>query len=398
LRSRRQWVWIASVLLMTLFATSAYSWWAGRPERRLAEAERCLAIGDYLEVPSWLVLPEATASTRDRALLIRARTALALGRPAEAVQPLDAVDRNGPSATDASFWKGRTLLAVGQFLRATDWLRVAVARRPEDPEAHRWLAAALYELGDSKSALGELREVVRLAPDDPRAWRTIAVLLKEGVEPERAREAYLNSLRVDPRQPQARLELAEVLNTLGHHDDAARQLEACSGGVPEGDRLALLAKGVMARGDQEELQTMLDRALAQYPDHVGLLQLKAQAETAKGRTVQAITTLNRVLMLDPYHAASYYQRGLLRKAISEADGSALDLSRASELNAMLAEMSRLNDEAASHPEDAEIRLKIASLCDRLGKFELAGFWYRSALASDPASPAARSGLAALRTR
>ncbi len=395
---RRLGIWVLSVSLTFSLAAWGYSWWSRRAEHWLSGAERCLTLGDYQEVLAWLVLPEATARTRDRALLIRARAMLELGRPSEAVAPLDAIDPNGASATDAAFWKGRTLLAVGQFLRATDWLRSVVALRPDNADAHRWLAAALYELGDSPSALAELREVTRLEPDDARAWRTIGLLLKEAAEPERASQAYLASLRVGPRQPQVHLELAEVLNTMGKYDEAARHLEACSAGVPEGDRLALLAKGVLARGDQSTLQALLNRALGRYPDHVGLLQLRAQVETAEGRTGEAIATLDRVLTLDPDQAASVYQRGLLRKATGDAEGSALDLARASDLSASVAEMSQLNDEAARSPSDAEVRVKIAALCERLGKTDLAAYWYRAALACDPASIAARSGIAALKPR
>jgi tetratricopeptide (TPR) repeat protein len=311
-RFPRHRAWIASLLVVILVVAWAYFWWTGRAERRLAEAERCLGSGDFKVLPSWLVLPEVTARTRDRALLIRARAALARGRPAEAVKPLDAIGQGSPSAVDAAFWKGRTLLVVGQFLRAIDWLRSVVARRPDDAEAHRWLAVASYELGDSKSTLVELREVVRLVPGDERAWRTIALLLKEGAEPEQAMEAYLTTLRLDPAQPQARLELAEVLTTMGQYDEAGRHLEACSGGVPEGDRLDLIAKCLRARGDGEALPAMLDRALAQHPNHVGLLQHRAQVATAEGRTEEAITLLDRALAVDPFHASSYYQRGLLR--------------------------------------------------------------------------------------
>jgi tetratricopeptide (TPR) repeat protein len=396
--SSRYQVWMLSLLLAILVAAGACSWWSGRAERQLAEAEQCLGFGDFQGLASSLALPEATATTRDRALLIRARAALARGRPSEAVSPLEAIDPGGPSAVDAAYWKGRTLLAVGQYLRAAEWLRSVADRRPDDADAHRWLAAAAYELGDSKTALRELREVARLVPQDPRAWRTIAVLLKEGAEPEQAREAFLTTLRLDPEQPQARLEFAEVLTTLGEYDEAGRQLEACSGTVPEGDRLDLLARGLRARGDQEGFRAILDRAKAQAPDHVGLIHQRAQAATAEGRTAEAIALLDRALALDPYHTASYYQRGLLKKAVGDAEGSARDLARASELNASLAEMSRLNDEAAGRPQDADVRLRIARLCEQLGKVDLAASWYRSALAIEPGSTAARSGIASLRAR
>src|SRR5262245_66193065 len=71
-------------------------WAAGRPERHLAEADRLLAAGEPAEALAWLDLPEETPRTREAALLIRARAALARNRPADAVAPLDAIDPGGP--------------------------------------------------------------------------------------------------------------------------------------------------------------------------------------------------------------------------------------------------------------------------------------------------------------
>ena len=379
-----------------LLAAGSYFWWSGRPERHLDEAERCLAVGEFESIRPWLALPEATARTRDRALLVRARAALAQGRPAEAVRPLDEVDAGGLWAVDAAFWKGRTLQAVGQYGRAAEWFRSFVDRRPGDADGHRWLAAAAYELGDHKTALAELREVVRSVPKDARAWRTIALLLKEDNEPDEARSAYRTTLRLDPIQPDARLELAEVLTTLGQYDEAERELEVCSGRVPEGDRLDLLARGLRARGDQDGFRTLIERAVVGHPRHVGLLHQRAQAEAAERRTAEAIAWLDRALAVDPHHAASYYQRGLLKKALGDPDGAARDLARSSELNATLAEMSRLNDEAAAKPADAEVRVRIGGLCERLGKAEMAAFWYRADLAIDPNDASARAATAALK--
>ena len=390
--------WSAWLLAAILIAAGSFTWWSGRPERHLAEARLCLGRDEFGALSGWLRLPEATPRTRDRALLIQARAALRRGRPAEAVPALDAIDGGGPSAVDAAFWKGRTLMAVGQSRRAVGWFRSVADRRPDDADARRWLASALYELGDRKAALAELREVARLSPSDPKAWRTIALLHKEDVDLEAAREAYRATLRLDAAQPRARFELAEVLTDLGEYDEAARQLEDCSGGVPEADRLELVARGIWARGDSERIRTLLGRALAEYPRHVGLLALASQVEMAEDRPAGAIALLDRALAIDPYHAASYDRRGLLRKAAGDDEGAALDLGRSSELKATLAELSRLDDEAANRHEDPEIRVRIGRLCVQLGKFELAASWYRAALSVDPRHGPAREGLASLGLR
>src|SRR5947209_7918629 len=86
-RTRTTWrrsasLWMVATLASALLIAWAAWWWRGRPERHLGEARFRLETGAPGEAASWLDLPEATPATRDRALLLRARVALARHRPA----------------------------------------------------------------------------------------------------------------------------------------------------------------------------------------------------------------------------------------------------------------------------------------------------------------------------
>jgi tetratricopeptide (TPR) repeat protein len=373
-------------------------WWRGRPERHLAEAEQALDAGIPGAAAPWLDLPEATPATRDRALVLRARAALALGRPAEAVGPLEQVDPRGPSAACAAFWKGRTLLAAGQTARAISWFRRGLNLRPDDAEALRWLAVAAYDLGARDDAVAALGAVTRLRPDDARAWRTLALIFKENEEYRRAVPCYERSLAHDPGQPRVRLELAEALVALGRHAEAERQLASCRGLVSEADRVVLLAQCLAARGDRTRSREVLDAALAEAPGHPGLLGRRAELDRAEGRLAEALARLDRALAGDPYNPAWLYHKGLVLGRLGRDAEAAAALARAAELNATLAELSELDQEASRHPEDPEVRYQLGRRCVLLGKPELAASWYRAALACDPRHAAARLGLVALRAR
>ncbi|MBX6312096.1 MAG: tetratricopeptide repeat protein, partial [Isosphaeraceae bacterium] len=379
-------------------AMGGRSWWRGRPGRHLAEAERLLDAGAPAEAVAWLDLPASRPATRDRALLLRARAALARRRPAEAVAPLEQVDPRGPWAAEAAFWKGRTLYAVGQFARAIPWYRAALARRPDDAEIHRWLAAAAYDLGDRDTAIAALREVTRLQPDDARAWRTLALIYKENRDLAQAEPAYRRSLALDPQQPRVRFEWSEVLVELGRPAEAERQLDASRGGIPEADRVALLARCRLARGDRDGARAVLEAALTQAPSHPGLLAEQAVLDQAMGRPAEAAARLDRALAAQPNNPQWLYQRGLALRMLGRAAEAQRDLERAAELNRDWAAMAALNDEAAQHPDDPEVRCRLGRLCARLGLPELAASWYRAALACDPHCETARLGLATLRSR
>ena len=236
----------------------------------------------------WLELPERSTATRDRALILRARVALAGGRPKTAVGPLQRVDPLGPWAAEAAFWKGRTLYAVGNMPLAIAWLRTALAARPTDAETLRWLAAAAYDLGDLRTVLESLKALTSLKPDDARAWRTLALVTREepdGGEPElnAARIAYEKALALDPDQPRVRLEMADVLVKLGRYVEADRQLTLCRGRVPEADQADLLAQSAWLQGERDRCRRFVDAGLAAAPNHPGLLARRGLIAQSEGR-------------------------------------------------------------------------------------------------------------------
>ncbi len=388
---------IAVVAAFTLVAAwlGAWAWERARPERHLTEAARHLREGRTEEALDWLGSPEGAFATRDRALLIRAQIALARGKPAEAVGPLERIDPAGPCATDAAFWKGRTLYEAHQTLQAFAWFQRAVEGRPDDVEAHRWLAVAAYEQGDSPSAVAALQAVTRLRPEDAPAWRTMALLFKEAAEDEQARAAYETSLRLDPRQPRVRLELSEVLVKMGHFAEAERQLEGCREKPLQVGRLYLLAQCRLALGDVGGYRELIRSGLAADPSHAGLLSLEATVDLIDGRPAEALELLDRALASDPLNSRWLYQRGMTLRRLGRSDEAKRELAKAGDLKKSFEEVSDLEGKAARYPGDPEVRCRLGQLCTKLGNPNMAATWFRAALACDPGHAGARSGLNAL---
>jgi tetratricopeptide (TPR) repeat protein len=381
----------------------AVAWWRGRPERYLAEAERNIAEGTWGAVEAWLELPEHTAATRDRALILRARLAVEAGRPVDAVAPLRRVDPRGRWAADADFWKGRALYAAGNTPLAIAWLRSALASRPGDAETLRWLAAAAYDLGDQRTVMAALKTLTSVAPRDARAWRTLALVVREepdGGEREldRARAAYESSLRLDPDQPRARLELAGVLVRLGRYAEADRQLTLCRGLVPEADRVDLLAQCAWQRGERDRCRTLVEAGLKAASNHPGLLARCALIDQSEGRLEEATAGFDRAVASDPYNPQWYHMRGVALRGLGRRDEADRDAARSSELKRAAVAMSDLCAEASGRPTDPAVRVRLGRLCETLGKPLLAASWYRAALACEPRDEEARSALVRLSRR
>jgi tetratricopeptide (TPR) repeat protein len=394
---------IVAILTLAASVAGSLAWWRGRPERHLAEAELRLAAGSWDSAAPWLEVPERVAATRDRALLLRARLALASGRPRDAVAPLQQVDPRGPWAAEAAFWKGRTLYAVGNTPLAIAWLRTGLAARPADAEALRWLAAAAYDLGDQRTVLESLGALTRLEPGDARAWRTLALVTREepdGGEAELnvARTAYRRSLELEPDQPRVRWELADVLVRLGHYGEAERELARCRGRIPEADRADLLAQAAWMSGERGRSRALVVSALADAPDHPGLLARRALIAQSEGRLGEAAADLDRAVAAEPYNPRWLYMRAGVLRALGRRAEADRDGARAAELKEAVITMSTLCAEAARRPLDPAVRIRLGRLCESLGKRELAASWYRAALACEPRSEEARSALARLRLR
>src|SRR5262245_37395550 len=92
-----------AALAMALIGLGGWRYWQTWPEQHLAMAGSLLDEGRPGAAEVWLALPEATPRTRDRALLLRARAALARSRPAEAVASLNQIGPDGPCASEAAF-------------------------------------------------------------------------------------------------------------------------------------------------------------------------------------------------------------------------------------------------------------------------------------------------------
>jgi tetratricopeptide (TPR) repeat protein len=402
-RNRRALWFTALTLGLATAGVGSVLLWRGRPEWHLAKAERLLDEGAWEKAVGWLDLPEGVPATRERALLLRARVALAAGQPEQAVASLRGVDPDGPRGADASFWRGRVLYAVGNTPLAIAWFRRALDRRPRDPESLRWLACAGYDLGDRRTVVDALRALTSIAPDDARAWRTLGLVTREQpdggeLELPAVRGFYETSLRIDPDQPTLRLELAEVLVKEGRFDEAARQLRLCLGRVPGADRADLLAQIAWGEGDLDRCRKVVDAALAAAPRHPGLLARRARLAQAAGRSAEAVEWFDRAVAADPYNAQWVYQRGVALRASGRLAEADRDSARAAELKRAVVTMSDLNAEAARHPADPLVRIRLGRLCEFLGKPALAASWYRAALACDPRNEEARAALPLAQTR
>jgi thioredoxin-like negative regulator of GroEL len=129
----------------------------------LGQAEAAMALLDAMPSDS----QERVALAR-----LRAAAALATGRPAVAVEQLQALDAAGAGA-DVRAMLGHAQAAAGALQDAEESFGVALAAEPEDPEVLGALASVRLRRGDPAGALDAGLRAASLRMNDPRIHLTV---------------------------------------------------------------------------------------------------------------------------------------------------------------------------------------------------------------------------------
>lgn len=222
---------------------------------------------------------------------------------------------------------------AGEFRQALEQTEAMAERHPES--ALPWTLAAVVHLArqDAESALEALEEAIEREPADPAARHYLARMTDD---PATARGHYEHVLDVHPEHVQTLIGLARIEDQAGdadrvesllrqaHEADPAavrprvilgahylerdepraalRVLQGPDGAVPsEPAMLELAARAHLAMGATAEAVGLLERLVANEPEHVSGRLLLAQAYTRAGREDEAIDELETVLTLQPDH-------------------------------------------------------------------------------------------------
>ena len=340
---------------------------------------------------------------------------------------------------------GAALAGQGQFAQARQQYEAALKADANYVNAHMNLASLDARTGDIEAAQKRYQDVLISAPEHEQATMGLARLLAQRDELEGA-ISLLEGLRARSGQAiQARTALANIYIRQGKTSNALTAAEEASRLAPNAPGVMLvLGQSLAAAGEQRRALTVFEQlaraqsrsadaqhqlALAQirvneYSDAIEQLQLALKinpehfaARTALGNvqvrlgeTDAALTTANDVEQRFPTSPAGaalrgdvYLRAGDARKAYA-AYQKAFDVAPVS---AMLLKLygaqtrsgdpdgakTLLEDWLTRNPDDAAVRLTIASLEHQQGQIETAAAEYERVLKSNPRSVMALNNLA-----
>lgn len=347
---------------------------AGRLEK--AEARATMAIGLEPKNPDLLAL---------RAAILQMQ-----GQKESAVQDAKAALRHDGGHGGAVSVLATVYMNEGRTGRAIALLDEAIAPQDPDPALVRLLGLAHAASGDRDAAIEQFRRLVDIKPEDTgnRAMlaRTLAsagdveageAVLREGLGRDGAAGgatavAYVQFLaehrgadaaaaelkrQIEKNPDTATFDIA-LANLRAQTEDREAALETLAAAE---DRLgdgaaALRVKAAMARqrlamGDLDRAATITEDVLAQDPEHVRALLVRASLNDARGRPQDAVHDLNTVLSVEPQNVAALRQ-------LAEQHQKA---GRPAEAAAVLQQL------ADARPRDQRVRLQLASMLHTAGE-------------------------------
>jgi tetratricopeptide (TPR) repeat protein len=389
-RTRRRWflAFAGFALVSGLSAGAVWHYRVNRPEHRLQQGREALRRHDWDAVREQADRLERSGYP-DQAHLLRGQVHLHLGDLADAIREYNAIRHDQPEVlAEASLVYGLGFLSLGKLVEAERLLRYAVEVHPDEIDAHRGLAKLHYERGALTLAVKHLETWSRLAPDEGEPHRWLG-LVYDGLGADRpAVEHYRLALAkgLSPRLgDDVALELVELL---------VKQRECAAGLACLKQRdfktyrnpslvLELRAECLYGVGRGAEAAQILDRLLAAGPSSPRPLRVRAQVHGAAGETGAAAALLEKALQLDAHDHASRYQLAQAYEALGRRKEAAEQQCLLEQTEELMKQLSDLNREADERPTDSRVRRRLAEVCTRLCKPELARMWLRAAAACPP---------------
>jgi tetratricopeptide (TPR) repeat protein len=288
---------------------------------------------------------------------------------------------------------GLTNLSQNRPGEAQQALEFVVSKRKDHVEAHRGLALLYYRQRALTKAITHLQRVAELDPDDGRSHRLMGLIYRDLKQYALAVDCYRDALERgfpdnndDQHPARIRKELAECLVRLSRYDEALQVIEALDPLPADAAAVeALRVECLHGLNRSAEARKALEQGLADYAGCVELLRIGATLYLGAGEKEKALPLLGR--LADNLDRLDFEGRTRLAEDyehLGRKAEAAEQRQLAERAQRLLAELSDCFKEALDRPADAAIRLRIAKLCDELGRRQEAEQWRKSAADCPPA--------------
>lgn len=325
------------------------------------------------------------AGQADRACYLRGLTYVKQGRYADGLTHLNRIRDEGELRLQASVQVGRCLLELGELREAHRAFSWVLQQDPDCVDAYRGLGSIAYDLGNLNDTIYHCEQWAKRDDGEGRPYRLIGLAKAYMGHNDDAVEAYRAALarKLSPAFRKAVLmELAERLVGKTQYAEALEVLDERLALAGEEDvaSATLRAECLFQRGQVDEAAALIDPLVRANPDASQTLCLRGQIYLARKDVPNAIKTLEQAVARSPGEYRSRFQLAAAYSAANRPKEAEEQRKKADELLKVLDQLASLSHEAMKKPWDAEVRLRLGGLCEKIDNPKLAGMWYQAAQA------------------
>ena len=372
-------------LLVCVSAACAFGvfvWWRPTPDQEFRLAQAAFSRGEWAAVSRHLKNLRQSPDYANQVHMLRGGLLLRVGDPQGAIAELSRARLDGELQEQSLLLLCEARYQLKQWIAAAQVAQQLRRLHPDHPEAHRWLGAIYFDLGAFAEAETHLKELARLLPRDYAPHRLLGVIHKDFERYREAIQDFQEALQRNPPPPvtwEIRLDLSKA--QLKNNDYAAA-LETLNVPWPDTrhEHRPIEIECLWSINRQDEARQKLQKAVADRPDDPDVLWQVARIALDESRTQDALRPLQQIVTADPFNHQMLYELALVHRRLGQADDADLLLERSNAGRALMQKLVELNQRAIDDPNNANLRDELASVCDQLGKPQLAANWRDAAQA------------------
>ncbi len=221
-----------------------------------------------------------------------------LKRPAEARTEYERAIELDPKFYEAYLNLG-TLLLDSDPKAAVSPLRKAVDLQPAQNHSRYLLAVALDRSGEDSAAAEEFQKVLSLEPNDLPSVNYLGWYFLGHQKPADAEVKFRHALQLDPKNLKASLGLAQSLAVLQKPEAAEAFQQYLSINSGDNDARTQLIHFLIDQKQYEAALTEINKSPDANPPTADTLKLRADLQVAQKNNQDAITSLQKALVLRP---------------------------------------------------------------------------------------------------
>lgn len=221
--------------------------------------------------------------------------------------------------------------SLNNLPEARNQLQKCIQLSPDDPYAHYQLGMIYRELGETSLALMEIQRATILHPTDSYGHSKLGQLYQQTRQYEHAVSSYSQALSLKPGDPFVLERLAEVLAAKELYEKSAELFQEALARQFHPSVATMISFGKVLRKLEnfEELEKITNEVLRLEPANHEAGFLKAMAMLKRGRTIEALGLLEKLVENPAVNYEAWLELGKLYQADNHPEKAVSAFIRAS---------------------------------------------------------------------